>query len=186
MRLLLLLLCCAALCHPGWAVRGPGTVKGYIGGSLSVSCSYQEGYEMKPKFWCYPGTFKSCSHDIVITSEKEPGAKQDRTSIWDNRTQRVFTVTMKDLTATDEGTYHCGVRRNLLEWDVTDTVRVIVSSGQCLPVPCLAPALLPPSPQPPRRGPGQGCEMRWERGAEVGGSGAAQFAACFCWPKIEG
>ena len=86
---------------------------------------------MKPKFWCYPGTFKSCSHDIVITSEKEPGAKQDRTSIWDNRTQRVFTVTMKDLTATDDSTYHCGVRRNLFQWDVTDTVRVIVYSGQC-------------------------------------------------------
>ncbi|OXB59395.1 hypothetical protein ASZ78_009695 [Callipepla squamata] len=161
---LLPLLCCAALCRSCAAVRGPGTVTGYVGGSLSVSCSYQEGYERYPKYWCYPGTLDSCSYGahIVITSEQKPWAERGRTSIRDNRAQRVFTVTVKDLTAGDQGTYRCGVRRHALIQDATHTVRVIVSPGQSLPVSRLASALSPPLRQ------GPGCETSWERSAEVG------------------
>ncbi|XP_042688764.1 CMRF35-like molecule 8 [Centrocercus urophasianus] len=132
---LLPLLCCAALCLPGRAVtrpvRGPGTVVGYIGGSLSVSCFYQERYEKYPKYWCYPGTIKSCSYNthLVITSEQQPWAQWGRSSIWDNRTARVFTVTVRDLTAGDAGAYRCGVRTHLWQMDVADEVRVIVLPG---------------------------------------------------------
>ncbi|XP_072208226.1 uncharacterized protein [Excalfactoria chinensis] len=144
---LLLLLCCADLCLPGWALRGPSAVTGNLGGSLSVSCSYQEGYETYPKYWCYPSTLLSCSYKtyIVITSEQQPWAQRGRTSIWDNRTQRVFTVTMKDLTAGDAGTYICGVRRHLLQQDVTNAVWLIVLSDTTRS----ADAALPPTtPRP--------------------------------------
>uniref|UniRef100_A0A8C2YHY0 Ig-like domain-containing protein n=1 Tax=Coturnix japonica TaxID=93934 RepID=A0A8C2YHY0_COTJA len=130
MKLLLLLLCCAELCLPGWALHGPSSMTGYIGGSLSVSCSYQEGYETYPKYWCHPGTLTSCSFkNYIITSEQQPWAQWGRISIWDNRTQRVFTVTMKDLTARDAGTYLCGVQRPIWQQDVTNKVQVIVLSG---------------------------------------------------------
>ncbi|XP_048820765.1 CMRF35-like molecule 2 isoform X5 [Lagopus muta] len=146
---LLPLLCCAALCLPGRAVRGPGTVEGYIGGSLSVSCSYQKGYEKYPKYWCYPGTIKSCSYNthLVITSEQQPWAQRGRTSIWDNRTARVFTVTVRDLTAGDAGTYRCGVRTHLLQMDVADKVRVTVLPGPAsqtdIALPRITPETLP-------------------------------------------
>uniref|UniRef100_A0A663LSU2 Immunoglobulin domain-containing protein n=1 Tax=Athene cunicularia TaxID=194338 RepID=A0A663LSU2_ATHCN len=131
-----LLLLLAGVLLPGcWAVMRPAIVRGYVGGSVSVSCAYRAGQEMKPKFWCYPGAIFTCSDDIIITSSEQPVVQQDRFSIRDSRTRRVFTVTMERLTEGDAGMYICGVRTGTFQADESHVVKVIVDAGQYLWVP---------------------------------------------------
>ncbi|XP_064584552.1 CMRF35-like molecule 6 [Zonotrichia leucophrys gambelii] len=110
------------------AVTGPGTVRGVLGGSLSVTCRYRPGWEKLPKFWCIPSRLigVTCEKDIVITSESQPAVLQGRFSIWDNRPHRTFTVTVDDLSKEDAGTFRCGVRTEMVLRDVSAGVKVIV------------------------------------------------------------
>ncbi|XP_027763921.1 CMRF35-like molecule 9 [Empidonax traillii] len=129
---LLLLLSWALLPGCG-AVMRSWTVRGYLGGSLSVTCTYRPGLEKNPKFWCKPGTLLTCAEEIIITSESQPVVQKGRFSIRDNRTRRVFTVTVEDLAKEDAGIYCCGVRKAVYQVDESASVRVIV---------------LPPTPSP--------------------------------------
>uniref|UniRef100_A0A8C3J0X7 Ig-like domain-containing protein n=1 Tax=Chrysemys picta bellii TaxID=8478 RepID=A0A8C3J0X7_CHRPI len=115
-----------------WAVTGPGAVRGPPGGSVAVRCGYRTGYEDYQKFWCRTGgLFCSNGIHIVDTDGSEAEVTRDRVSIRDNHTQRVFTVTLDNLTRADAGTYHCGVLRTGLP-DLRAAVEVTVSPGKSL------------------------------------------------------
>ncbi|XP_071672451.1 CMRF35-like molecule 7 [Patagioenas fasciata] len=97
----------------GWAVTGPTEVTAKQGGLLAVSCSYESGYELYPKYWCRPGFLWICFTYIAQTNGSEVTVTQDRVSIEDKHTEHSFTVTLDNVSLGDAGWYSCGVRRRL-------------------------------------------------------------------------
>ncbi|XP_064378712.1 protein CD300H-like isoform X2 [Dromaius novaehollandiae] len=135
-----------------WAVTGPPTVRGYVGGSLSVLCEYEADYKTNVKYWCRPGTLLTCAANARIVATSEPGSvvRQGRVSIRDDREQRVFTVTVGNLTAGDAGTYRCGVSRIIRDDSHTVYVSVLPAPPSTAGHPALtasAPVPTPASPQ---------------------------------------
>ncbi|XP_062447993.1 CMRF35-like molecule 6 [Rhea pennata] len=133
---------------PGcWALTGPLTVQGHAGGSLSVSCAYEDGLETHVKYWCKPGTIFTCAYNthIIETSEQHPAMRNGRVSIWDDRRRRVFTVTVRNLNEGDTGTYRCGVQRTLVD----DSHMVYVHVSPASPRSTTPAALPPTTPWPP-------------------------------------
>nr|A2A7V7.1 RecName: Full=CMRF35-like molecule 6; Short=CLM-6; AltName: Full=CD300 antigen-like family member C; AltName: CD_antigen=CD300c; Flags: Precursor [Mus musculus] len=93
---------------PGhFPVRGPSTVTGTVGESLSVSCQYEKKLKTKKKIWCKWKSNVLCK-DIVKTSASEE-ARNGRVSIRDHPDNLTFTVTLENLTLEDAGTYMCMV-----------------------------------------------------------------------------
>ncbi|KAG8511872.1 CMRF35-like molecule 8, partial [Galemys pyrenaicus] len=120
-----------SVCLPGcWCLQGPRMVTGYLGGSLSVPCSYKEEYADDVKFWCRGPWWTTCSK-IVQTSKAEREGRSDRVSIRDHPANRTFTVTLEQLTEADAGTYWCGINTRL-SLDPRLQVEVSVSPGDSL------------------------------------------------------
>ncbi|CAO2646000.1 CMRF35-like molecule 8, partial [Lemmus lemmus] len=121
-------------------LRGPSTVTGAVGESLSVRCQYDEKYKSNNKYWCRGTSLLRCK-DIVKTRGSEE-ARNGRVSIRDHPANLTFTVTMENLTREDAGTYRCGVDIPLIDrsFGIDDSFKVVVSviSSQLpgtLPVP---------------------------------------------------
>ncbi|XP_007668060.2 CMRF35-like molecule 1 isoform X2 [Ornithorhynchus anatinus] len=106
--LLLWFLCCIPE-RSAKDLRGSGTVTGLVGGSLTVWCRYQEGWESSEKYWCRGKVWESCT--IIISTSKSGGERRNgRVSIKDNHQGHIFTVTMDRLQEGDAGIYWCGMK----------------------------------------------------------------------------
>ncbi|XP_004749076.1 CMRF35-like molecule 7 isoform X1 [Mustela nigripes] len=109
MRLWLVLL---LLNFPGcFSIKGPESVRGLEGGSVSVQCQYTPGWENYKKWWCRGAEWESC-HNLVETDGSEQEKKVDRVSIRDNQSHLLFTVTMEEVRQSDTDTYWCGINRS--------------------------------------------------------------------------
>ncbi|XP_037351255.1 CMRF35-like molecule 1 [Talpa occidentalis] len=106
------------VCFPGSsAVTGPGAVKGWERGSLTVRCRYDPAWETHKKWWCRGALWVSCNI-LVTTTGSEQEVKNDRVSIRDNHRYRMFTVTMEALTRGDADTY----------WEIVTKILPVVAA----------------------------------------------------------
>ncbi|XP_072566693.1 polymeric immunoglobulin receptor-like isoform X2 [Paramormyrops kingsleyae] len=75
------------------------------GGSVTIPCFYDNKYRQYVKYWCRGSDWSSCT-PIVRTDSPNIS---DEVSIRDDPDQRVFNVTMNNLTTENSGYYWCGV-----------------------------------------------------------------------------
>ncbi|XP_006886360.1 PREDICTED: CMRF35-like molecule 1 [Elephantulus edwardii] len=94
-----------------FTLRGPSAVRGYKGGSLTVQCHYNSGWETYVKWWCRGTVWSSCKF-VVRTTGSEQEVKKDHVSIKDNQKNRIFTVTMEQLREDDADVYWCGIEKS--------------------------------------------------------------------------
>ncbi|MBN3315437.1 ITAE protein, partial [Atractosteus spatula] len=92
------------------------TVTGDEDGSVSISCTYSEGYEKNAKYFCKEekkllGT--KCV-DLIKTEVHNTQLANERVSLYDDTSARVFTVTIRRLTLEDAGKYYCAVKRSIV------------------------------------------------------------------------
>ncbi|XP_035239530.1 polymeric immunoglobulin receptor-like isoform X3 [Anguilla anguilla] len=85
-------------------VWGPGEVRVLVGDSVTVPCRYTD-YDKNKKYWCKEKIRLRCR----VLVKTDGTTKDKRMSIRDNKTERVFSVTMKDLREKDDGWHQCAI-----------------------------------------------------------------------------
>ncbi|XP_059409030.1 uncharacterized protein LOC132142860 [Carassius carassius] len=105
-------------------VGAPVTVTGYRGERADIRCPYESGYESNSKYLCKG----ECRDRNIIVKSGSP-AEDQRFSLRDDTTARVFTVTITDLRSADEGRYWCGVERSVIK-DVYSEIMLLVKQGK--------------------------------------------------------
>ncbi|XP_018431487.1 PREDICTED: CMRF35-like molecule 3, partial [Nanorana parkeri] len=87
-------------------IRGPSEVTIQYGGSLSVTCEYNDGFQSYVKYWCKGESWKSCASII-----KSGDGSHHRYSIQDYPGERKFTITGREMRPEDSDTYYWGMER---------------------------------------------------------------------------
>ncbi|XP_064189851.1 polymeric immunoglobulin receptor-like isoform X1 [Anguilla rostrata] len=90
------------------AVSTVSNVAVQTGRSVTIPCHYDKKYEKQVKYWCRGSDWNTCRTLVRTDSPKVEG----ETSITDDPTHHVFTVTMTKLKTEDSGYYWCGIEIN--------------------------------------------------------------------------
>ncbi|XP_048868438.1 CMRF35-like molecule 1 [Brienomyrus brachyistius] len=131
-----------AICSGADSVSTVTWVSVLSGGSVTIPCFYEDRYETHVKYWCRGYRLRSCT-PIVHTDSPQEG----KVSVRDDPDQRVFTVTVNNLTAGDSGYYSCGVKifgdvdvGDQVYLSVTEVVFTVkwvhVQRGRSVTIPC--------------------------------------------------
>ncbi|XP_077057567.1 uncharacterized protein LOC143710511 [Siphateles boraxobius] len=100
------------------------TITGYRGQRVEIRCSYESGYETYSKYFCKGECNYGGNKNIIVKSGSPD--KDERFSLTDDTTARVFTVTITDLRTEDAGKYWCAVERSLPLTDKYSEIMLLV------------------------------------------------------------
>ncbi|XP_041091885.1 CMRF35-like molecule 3 [Polyodon spathula] len=101
------------------------TVNGIEGENVKIDCTYELQNLENKKYLCRD-SWLTCK-DVIRTGKPDTLVTDGRFSLYDKRSVRVFTVTIRRLTQEDAGIYWCGIDK-LLKDKYTE-VRVTVSKA---------------------------------------------------------
>ncbi|KAK6492129.1 CMRF35-like molecule 3 isoform X2 [Huso huso] len=106
------------------------SITGWEGGSVSIQCDYDQYYKDHEKYWCKGKDWSAC---IIQRNE-------DKVSISDNKTQGVFTVTVRRLEKGDEDQYWCAIETMFYDINIPVYLKVAdVPVTTTVPVPVSTP-----------------------------------------------
>ncbi|XP_031662910.1 CMRF35-like molecule 1 [Oncorhynchus kisutch] len=128
-------------CENPAEVTGSEEVTGYEERSVSIHCMYNEKNEDNEKYFCKANTLSKCLVDVKVTTTK---SQNGRFSLFDNKTDRVFTVTITRLTQEDAGRYLCGVQNNHTT-NTLSAVQLVIKISPTLSSPPIATSVSPSS-----------------------------------------
>ncbi|XP_078403903.1 polymeric immunoglobulin receptor-like [Cetorhinus maximus] len=83
-----------------WAAK-----KVTLGRAITMDCHYEAADQSNEKYWCHGMTLLSS----ILAETNQQCGWQGRMSITDNKSRRIFIVTMEDLRSGDTGWYNCGI-----------------------------------------------------------------------------
>ncbi|KAF4118172.1 adhesion G protein-coupled receptor E3-like [Onychostoma macrolepis] len=83
------------------------SVRGYSGERVNITCRYDRQYTAHAKYFCR-GQWSVCT-DLIKTNTKNKWVDSGRFSLYDDTRAAAFTVTIRDLSKLDSGTYYCAV-----------------------------------------------------------------------------
>ncbi|KAL1281370.1 hypothetical protein QQF64_000173 [Cirrhinus molitorella] len=105
------------------------SVTGYSGREIIITCRYDKEYTANAKYFCKGRWGTTCS-DLIRTEDKEKWFHSGSFSLFDDTKAAVFTVTIRDLSEWDSGTYQCGVDKSG-EIDFYTEVNLNITTADC-------------------------------------------------------
>ncbi|XP_069798203.1 CMRF35-like molecule 5 isoform X2 [Narcine bancroftii] len=113
------------------ALSGPLEVNGSEGQSVNITCTYSTFYHHLLKYWC-KGKEQSTCTILVKTRGTTTSNADGRISITADDTAGEFTVTMKQLTLSDQGWYWCAITTRFVNLHHPVNLKVIESHRSLL------------------------------------------------------
>ncbi|XP_026165588.1 polymeric immunoglobulin receptor-like [Mastacembelus armatus] len=93
-------------------------------GSITIPCLYNESYRNNVKYLCKGYYFNTCK---TVVRTDEPTRRSGRFSVYDNRNQNIFAVSINDLTDKDKH-YWCAMEIKYAK-DVSQHFELSVTTG---------------------------------------------------------